>query len=998
MKSTCLVILLIAAGATTVRGADWPMYRADCGRSGYSPDKLADKLVKAWKYVPQHAPRPAWPKRPLHHVPVDYAFQGVVADGILYFGSSADDTLYALDASTGKQLWQFTSDGPIRFAPAVSGGKVYFVSDDGYLYCLDAKSGTLAWKFLGAPDTSKSLGNDRMISRYPARGAPTVQNGIVYFAAGIWPSEGCYIYAIDCKTGNEVWKLVSTGEHNFAAQGYLAVSGNVLALPSGRNKPVVVSLDKEKKTIDEFTINGRGNPIVFDGMVSCNSFPFDVNTASIIVQEKARLTSEPLAVSPDYIMMLWRGRLKFIKRSSEKQYKERTKVDRRGKNPTVVKARMLTFIPEKDQRVSFKHTDGIACANKFVLSNTNSVCIIDLAEGNKKQQLTFDSNARGLAIADQRLYVFTEDGAIHCYAADATSATIGPSTPIAGTPDKAAQSAADEIIKKTGLKRGFCVDAQCGKGDLTIALLQKTDLRIYAFDEDPNNVKIARDRLLKAGLYGVRATVHLGKQQDHALDKYAELVVSGRAVSSGATATDALTGYLCPFRGQLLLGKLGNMKYVKAGPLEGSGNWTHMYADSGHTLCSNDSALKGKLRMRWYRDVIIPVPSRHGRAQAPLLVDGIMVIPGLNAITAVNAYNGHTMWELPINGFMDAFNAGYIPGGGMVGGVICYGDGLVFARVETECYVIDIETGKLLRKYKAPLGKDRSPAPWAYLAYNNGVLYGSLGDNSHRIAGFKEELKVNRLISESTSVFAFDVKTHKMLWQHNAKNSISHNAIAVGAEAIYLIDRKAHTHDSTKQIGKAISEYMKTHKVDKAKAKTAISSRGPGRLIALDARGGKAKWQQDDVFANCLTLVDKDNRLMLGNQFDYSEKRAGGTYDTKTGKKLSRSGQNRSIVNEVMNTGNEIKKAYEGRGGKSCGIATASKYIRVYREGYLGYVDYSTPQPTQYLYKGVRFGCWVTAVPANGILAQAASGYGCRCKFTVNQATFAMESVRGLGK
>jgi hypothetical protein len=45
------------------------------------------------------------------------------------------------------------------------------------------------------------LGNDRMISRWPARGGPVVADEVVYFAAGIWPSEGVYVVALDRSSG-----------------------------------------------------------------------------------------------------------------------------------------------------------------------------------------------------------------------------------------------------------------------------------------------------------------------------------------------------------------------------------------------------------------------------------------------------------------------------------------------------------------------------------------------------------------------------------------------------------------------------------------------------------------------------------------------------------------------------------------------------------------------------------------------------------------------------
>ena len=75
------------------------------------------------------------------------------------------------------------------------------MSDDGYLYCLRAATGELLWKKRGGPGDEMILGNGRMISRWPARGGPVLRDGTLYFAAGIWPSDGVSLYALEPATG-----------------------------------------------------------------------------------------------------------------------------------------------------------------------------------------------------------------------------------------------------------------------------------------------------------------------------------------------------------------------------------------------------------------------------------------------------------------------------------------------------------------------------------------------------------------------------------------------------------------------------------------------------------------------------------------------------------------------------------------------------------------------------------------------------------------------------
>ena len=56
-----------------------------------------------------------------------------VADGVVYFGA-ADGNMYALNAATGSQLWDFSTGSPIESSPAVADGRVYIGSDNDYEY------------------------------------------------------------------------------------------------------------------------------------------------------------------------------------------------------------------------------------------------------------------------------------------------------------------------------------------------------------------------------------------------------------------------------------------------------------------------------------------------------------------------------------------------------------------------------------------------------------------------------------------------------------------------------------------------------------------------------------------------------------------------------------------------------------------------------------------------------------------------------------------------
>lgn len=76
-------------------------------------------------------------KEPIR-VAYDLAYHVAVADGNVYFGSSAEDKVYCLDAATGAVRWATFTGEPVRLAPTVWQGNVYVGSDDGHVYCLSA--------------------------------------------------------------------------------------------------------------------------------------------------------------------------------------------------------------------------------------------------------------------------------------------------------------------------------------------------------------------------------------------------------------------------------------------------------------------------------------------------------------------------------------------------------------------------------------------------------------------------------------------------------------------------------------------------------------------------------------------------------------------------------------------------------------------------------------------------------------------------------------------
>ena len=130
-----------------------------------------------------------------------------VANGVVYVGSSDNDSVYAVNASTGAKLWSFTTGGSVYSSPAVANGVVYFgaydfaVTNQGYMYALNASTGAKLWAF-GAG------GNEN--NNYSEWSSPVVANGVVY-VGNLGTGTDDVVYAVNASTGAKLWSYTAPG-------------------------------------------------------------------------------------------------------------------------------------------------------------------------------------------------------------------------------------------------------------------------------------------------------------------------------------------------------------------------------------------------------------------------------------------------------------------------------------------------------------------------------------------------------------------------------------------------------------------------------------------------------------------------------------------------------------------------------------------------------------------------------------------------------------------
>ena len=254
------------AGAAAA--ADWPMVRHDPQRSAVTSHPLAEELHLQWTLqLPE--PQRAWPwqQDDFERLAFDASYEPVVVGDTLFVASMTNDSVTAYDLDSGQQRWRYQTDGPVRLAPRVWQDRVYAASDDGTLHCLDASSGRRIWRFQAAPNNRLVLGNRRLISMWPLRGGPVIADGTLYFAAGIWPHDGSFLYAVDAETGELQWVNSgnssdiledSKGYFSFggvAPQDPLVVAGDHLLVPGGRTVPT--AFDRHTGELRYYHVAGR---------------------------------------------------------------------------------------------------------------------------------------------------------------------------------------------------------------------------------------------------------------------------------------------------------------------------------------------------------------------------------------------------------------------------------------------------------------------------------------------------------------------------------------------------------------------------------------------------------------------------------------------------------------------------------------------------------------------------------------------------------------------
>jgi len=1039
---TGALVLVLSMGVRVGHSSDWPMWRADARRSATTKQQLADELHLQWiRRLP--TPHVAWPDQP--RITHDQIHEPVVAGELLYIGSSQTSTMAAYNTRDGSMRWMFPVDGPVRLAPVVADGLLYFTSDDGYLYCLDAERGTLLWKFRGGPSDRWVLGNERLISAWPARGGPVVAEGTVYFAASIWPFMGTFLHALDAETGAVRWTNDGDGSlfiqqpHNsdsfagIAPQGSLVVIGDHLLVPGGRSLPACYDRHTGELVhylLAENSKRGGGSEVMAAGEIYINGGQaFETATGKNLAS-----FAGPTALDEETIFDFSPINREYRAYDLSASAFETIEVkDRRG-NPVT----MRRWSPEPIWSFkSFGGDDLIRAGDRLYAADGDKILAIELPRDDVPVRVVWEESVDGhvarILAADDRLFAVTLEGDLCCFGANATTARrhAAPEPP-AVVP---ATNKLDTLLAAAGTSRseaeGYAIVWGAGDRDLVTSMLNETELRLVVVDPDREQAEGLRLALTAMGLYDERISVHEGRPGEILLPPYlANLTFIGDPAEVGLDVTDVddqglatVFDSMRPFGGAAVLTldeskhkalakRLGESALVgaalesvdgysvltRSGPLPGSGNWTHEHADAANTRASTDTRVRAPLGLLWFggtsNEDVLP---RHGHGPQPQVIDGRLFIEGPDMLRAVDIYTGRFLWqrELPgVGGFFN--NTSHDPGANGTGtNYISASDGIYVAFGE-ECLRLDPASGETMAHFTLPRDEERDAASaWGYLNVVGDLLIGG-ADPIVVPKGLLDFGRGASNITQSASkrLVAMDRYTGEVRWTLRAENHFRHNAICVGGGRLYAVD---HLSEQELAMRKRRGEHPD----------------GNSRLAAYDLETGRVIWgTSEGVFGTWLgysaeqgMLIEsgRPGRDMLGDEpkgmraFRAADGSVlwskpypgppillGDRIFTENAAYDLASGEVATRIDPL--TDREVPWTWQRNYG--CNAPMASTNLLTFRSGAAGYYDLAGDGGTGN-FGGFRSGCTNNLIVAGGILCAPDYTRTCTCGYQ-NQTSIAL--------
>lgn len=1035
-----LFLFFILSGFLTFASEDWPMWRCDVNRSASTSCQLADNLYLQWQV--NYSPRdPVWDD-PLNRnlMQYDRVLEPVVAGNMVFIGFNDKDKVAALDISSGREIWRFYADGPVRLPLAVYKDKLLFTGDDGYCYCLNTGDGSVVWKKLLAPSENRLLGNKRLISMWPARGGIVVEDGVIYTAASIFPLMGTFIYALDAETGNIIWKNEGTGSnyilqpHNspafadIAPQGAFTISGDMLLVAGGRSVPAAFDKKSGEKIYYNLAASGKTG-----GAFTCANDKVFFNHHR------------------------WRETWMYDTETGERLTKDA------GEYP-VVDGNNIYFSGEKieasvlndDKKLDSLWTinvdasgDLIKAGNFLYAGGKRGITAVRIKNGRNPEiawNYRSDMKIERLIAAGGKLVAVSENGEVMVFG-DTPVEKISRYDKNKKEPLKG-NLKARKIIDKTGVSEGYCLVFGGVNKKLLNGLLSGTNLNIVVYDKDIARVNSLRQYYDDAGIKTNRLSFLHYKDKFPAISKY----MSGLTVVNDPFYIDYGDDDLLkqifettrPYGGKIVLNFRGSERnriiekfaglnfygseikregmpvIVREGPLPGSSPWTHNYGDIANTVKSDDKLVRAPLGVLWFGgNSNLDVLPRHGHGPGEQIIDGRLIIQGVDCISARDVYTGQVLWKRESeqlkkdnwlvfydetydedNPLDPKYNQVHLPGANARGTNFIATEEYVYVIEGDKCNLIDITNGEVVKTIDTGCGSTKE---LGYIGVYEDLLI--LGNN---FADYNDGLENDSIrikspkfteynLSASGELVILNRYTGERLWNISANHGFIHNSVIVGDGVLFCMDK--------------LPQYFET----KLRRRGEPLPDGT-RLLYLDVRTGEIIYEEkDDIFGtwlgysaeyNLLLQATRPSRDMLNGE----EGKRMIAYNVATKQKIWDKEMKYSNPPIIHNdkiytngegfylltgdplvetdpiTGEELKWRFKREYG--CGYVAASEYLLTFRSASAGFINLETFEGTGSL-GGWKAGCSTNLIAADGVLNSPDFTRTCQCAYQ-NQTSLAL--------
>lgn len=1046
-----IVVVAIAVCAQSLLGANsWPTYRGDYTRSGYAAGQIPAELTLLWTHEPKQPPSPAWPApargsywqrlaRIAPRIVDDHAFHPVAAAGCLLYGSSADDSLVCLDQQTGQLRWRFTTDGPVRYAPTVAGGLVYVGSDDGSVYCIDLANGALRWSRQLAPAERLVPGNGRIISAWPVRTSVAVVDGVAYAAAGLYPTQGVYLAALAAETGEARWRQ----ELEFTAHGYLLVSQDRLVIPTGRSTPILVSR-RDGQLIGQIKgLPGSYAVVAQDEVLSGPGNDGAVGAADLQSGESlVTVPAQHVCVSPELAFLSGGGQLRAIDLRQFMQLSRQINELQRAIDPVAKKVEKLSLQPassdelqaatarlteltgrrdamatQRDDCLVWKvkttrHGSLVATSNAVVVGGSKGAEIRDPRDGRLLDELPVEGAVLGSAIADDQVFLSTDQGRIYCFgsptakrSADSATTESGITSDARPWRESVERLLREDYVARFGSTKGFAVVAGADDPTLIAELCEASELTILVVDTDLRAVAALRDLLIEQGVYGRRVAVrHVDPGALPIADYVGNLVVSTRGVAGQAEdrwPADELKRLVRPAGGLAWFDD--EQRPAARAPLAGAGSWVHQYGNLENSANSGDELISWDLQLQWFGG---PGPSRmvdrHLRAPAPLVAGGRMFVGGENSLVCVDSYNGVEYWslELPTSQrYSMPYDCGYASLDGET----------VTIAVGGAAWVIDAKTGQRRHELPVPTPDGETDAHWGYLAVRGDEVLGSVQKpTASRTTPSRDRIDRDYANSQplvtGTAVFAMDRESQEVRWQHDA--IVLNPTITVTKEFVYFVAAEAALKDHPTgriPLGELLEGRAELKAIEIQTGALAWSCPLEPHLLACrsilylqavrDRLVLSGSYEQDNDSRYRVAVVDAASGDTLWTA-EHSKGKPGefthgeqvhhpvilgdrlicepALYDLESGQRLDANGQ----AGPWMLT----------RPAHSCGTMSGAGDCLFFRSGNPTVLKLGSDLEGQNRFRSIaptRPGCWINIIPADGLVLIPEASASCVCHYSL---------------